>query len=104
MWTSKAVWGSCLDYRTPHRFITGRYGLGRNLLSKPNSFGLTLQHDNAHPQTVPVVMNCLQACPTLLCSARSPNLCSIEHIWDIIGKLLQSSWNFNDLALKMEAI
>ena len=42
----------------------------------------TFQNNNAmlHMERVP--MNCLQICPVLPSSARSPDLSPIEHIWD----------------------
>ncbi|GFX67079.1 transposable element Tc1 transposase [Trichonephila clavipes] len=44
-----------------------------------------------------VVMNCLTACQTLPWSARSPDLTSIEHVWDMMGRWLHLPGNVDDL-------
>ncbi|GFV40493.1 transposable element Tcb1 transposase [Trichonephila clavipes] len=49
-------------------------------------------------------MNCLTACQTLLWSSRSPDLSSIQHAWDMMGRRLYLPWNIEDLAIHQEQI
>ncbi|GFY22488.1 transposable element Tcb1 transposase [Trichonephila clavipes] len=49
-------------------------------------------------------MNCLTACQTLPWPARSPDLSSIEHVWDMMARRLNLSGNVDDLALHLEYI
>ncbi|GFW94870.1 transposable element Tc1 transposase [Trichonephila clavipes] len=41
---------------------------------------------------------------TSLASQRSPNLSSIEHVWDMIGRRLQLPGNADDLSQRLEQI
>ncbi|GFV28746.1 hypothetical protein TNCV_3986961 [Trichonephila clavipes] len=41
--------------------------------------------NKARPHAARVAMNCLTACQTLPWPARSPDLSSIEHVWDTMG-------------------
>ncbi|GFX30360.1 transposable element Tcb1 transposase [Trichonephila clavipes] len=66
--------------------------------------GLIFQQDNARPHTTRVVMNCLTACKTLSWPARSPDLSSIEHVWDMMGRRLHLPGNVNDLARLLEQV
>ncbi|UYV78283.1 hypothetical protein LAZ67_16000812 [Cordylochernes scorpioides] len=119
--------GSWPYFQTPHRSTTGRYGLkGISFDSRtplvviPGTLtaqryvddilrpgllpflshhpGLTFQQDNARPHTARVTMDCLQSCRTLSWPARSPDLMLIEHIWDVMGRRLQSSRHVDYLA------
>lgn len=49
-------------------------------------------------------MKCLQACSKFPLPTRSPELFSIDHIWDLMGRKLQVSRNFGDLARQYENI
>ncbi|GFV16532.1 transposable element Tc1 transposase [Trichonephila clavipes] len=50
--------------------------------------GFIFQQDNAKSHTARDAMNCLRACQTLPWPARSPNLCLVVHVWDIMGRRL----------------
>ena len=62
--------------------------------------GLTFQQDNNQLHIEFVAMNCLQACPTLLCPARCPYLSQMEHMCDIIWWQFQPSRNI-DLSVQL---
>ncbi|GFX04110.1 transposable element Tc1 transposase [Trichonephila clavipes] len=51
-------------------------------------FVFIFQQDNARPHTARAAMNCLRACQTLPWLARSLDLSSIEHVWDMMGRRL----------------
>ena len=55
---------------------------------------LTFQHDNATSRHSVIVQQCLHqvGIPTLNWPARSPDLATIEHAWDMLGHRLQSSY------------
>ncbi|GFY14399.1 hypothetical protein TNCV_1021641 [Trichonephila clavipes] len=42
--------------------------------------------DKARTHAACVAMNCLTACQILPCPAGSPDLSSIEHVWDMMGR------------------
>ncbi|GFV65914.1 uncharacterized protein TNCV_1365291 [Trichonephila clavipes] len=42
--------------------------------------------DKARPHATRVAMSCLTACQRLPWPARSPDLSSIEHVWDMMGR------------------
>ncbi|GFV82178.1 transposable element Tcb1 transposase [Trichonephila clavipes] len=44
------------------------------------------------------------ACQTLPWPARSPDLCPIEHVWDMMGRLLPLPGNVDDLARQLGQI
>ncbi|GBM59498.1 hypothetical protein AVEN_70474-1 [Araneus ventricosus] len=48
------------------------------------------QQDNARPHTAVVTQYAIQSVDMLPWPARSPDLSPIEHVWDIIGRQLQS--------------
>ncbi|GFU85068.1 transposable element Tc1 transposase [Trichonephila clavipes] len=66
--------------------------------------GFIFQQDNARPHTARVAMNCLTACQTLPWSGKSPDLFSIEHVWDIRVRRLHLSGNVDDLVRQLEQI
>ncbi|UYV66712.1 ADARB2 [Cordylochernes scorpioides] len=108
------VWGAIsFDNRTPLVVIPGTLTAQRYVddIQRPvllpflsHHPGLTFQQDNAQPHTARVTMDCLQSCRTLPWPARSPDLSSIEHIWDVMGRRLQPSRNVDYLARKLETI
>ncbi|GFV50624.1 transposable element Tcb1 transposase [Trichonephila clavipes] len=53
--------------------------------------------DKARPYAGHVAVNCLTACQTLPWSARTPDLSSIEHVWDMIGRRLHLPGHVDDL-------
>ncbi|UYV74102.1 MAP4K1 [Cordylochernes scorpioides] len=72
----------------------------RNKKSRMKSMDLDVEamgHDNARPHTARVTMDYLQSCRTLPWPARLPDLSPIEHIWDVMGRRLQPSWNVDYL-------
>ncbi|GFY03106.1 uncharacterized protein TNCV_981111 [Trichonephila clavipes] len=60
--------------------------------------GLLFQPDNAKLHTIRVAMNCLTSYQALLWSSRSPDLSSIQQVWDMMGRRLHLSWNVDDFA------
>ncbi|GFT37437.1 uncharacterized protein TNCV_150431 [Trichonephila clavipes] len=54
--------------------------------------------DKTRPHAARVVMNCLTACQTLPWPARSPDLSSMEHVWNMMGKRLHLPGNVDNLA------
>ncbi|GFT02615.1 transposable element Tcb1 transposase [Trichonephila clavipes] len=111
--------GFCSDYHKSHLHTTARNSLTDTLEAQQYvddilrlfilSFllqhtGLTFDHYNARLLKVRVSMNYPQACPTLPLPARLPELSPIEHIWDVMGRLLQSFWNSDDLGQQLETI
>ncbi|GFS66462.1 transposable element Tc1 transposase [Trichonephila clavipes] len=54
--------------------------------------------DKARPLAARVAMDCFTACQTLPWPTRSPDLSSIEHVWDIMGRPLHLPGNVDDLA------
>ncbi|GFV31753.1 uncharacterized protein TNCV_2442241 [Trichonephila clavipes] len=57
-----------------------------------------MMQDHARPHTVRVAMNYFKSCQTLPWSARSPDLCPIEHVFDLMGRRLHLPENADDLA------
>ncbi|GFU33235.1 hypothetical protein TNCV_4157361 [Trichonephila clavipes] len=47
---------------------------------------LARSEDKAIPQVARASMNYLTACQTLPWPARSPDISSIEHVWDMMGR------------------
>lgn len=60
------------------------------LSSRPSAI---YQQDNARPHTARLSQQCLQGYDVLPWPARSPDLSPIEHIWYVLGRLLQPSRN-----------
>ncbi|GFX87472.1 transposable element Tc1 transposase [Trichonephila clavipes] len=60
--------------------------------------------DNAKTHTECVAMKCLAACKTLPWPGRSPDLSTIQHAWDMMGRRLHIQGNVNHLALQLEQI
>ncbi|UYV63751.1 hypothetical protein LAZ67_2005502 [Cordylochernes scorpioides] len=108
------VWGAIsFDSRTPLVVIPGTLRAQRYVddILRPVLWpflsrhpGLTFQQDNARPHTARVTMDCLQSFRTLPWPARSPDLSSIEHIWDVMGRRLQPSRKVDYLARQLETI
>ncbi|GFV92775.1 transposable element Tc1 transposase [Trichonephila clavipes] len=61
-----------------------------------------LKQDIARPYMARVTMNYLRACQTLSWPARSPDLCPIEHVWDMRGRRLRLPRNVDDLIQQLE--
>ncbi|GFU81119.1 transposable element Tcb1 transposase [Trichonephila clavipes] len=55
------------------------------------------QQDNARPHTVRVGQDFLRHFSTLLCSARSPDLSPVEHVWDQLKRQMPSCHSEHDL-------
>ncbi|GFV64157.1 transposable element Tc1 transposase [Trichonephila clavipes] len=49
--------------------------------------------DKARPHTARVAMNCLKACQTVLWPSRSPDLSTIQPVWDMMGRRLHLPGN-----------
>ncbi|GFV44386.1 transposable element Tcb1 transposase [Trichonephila clavipes] len=62
------------------------------------------QQDNAKPHMARVTVNCLTACKTLPCPARSPDISPIEHVWDMKGRRLRLPGNVDHLTRQLEQI
>ncbi|GFT31658.1 transposable element Tc1 transposase [Trichonephila clavipes] len=60
--------------------------------------------DKGRPHVERVAMNCLTACRTLPWSARSPDLSSIEHVWDMMRRRFHLPGNVDDLSQLFEQI
>ncbi|GFX32428.1 hypothetical protein TNCV_2173481 [Trichonephila clavipes] len=58
--------------------------------------GPYFSEDKARPYTTRVAMNCLTACQALPWPARSPDLSSIEHVWNMMGRRLHLPGNVYD--------
>lgn len=66
--------------------------------------GIIFQHDNACPHTMNISGECLCNVTTLLWPAWSPDLMSLEQVWDMVGCWLQPSQSMWELALQLEHI
>ncbi|GFY22490.1 hypothetical protein TNCV_2177511 [Trichonephila clavipes] len=69
-----------------------------SVVTAPDSSLSTIRHENARPHVTRVAMNCLTACQTLPLPTRSPDLSSIEHVWDMKRRQLHLPRDVNDLA------
>ncbi|GFX27520.1 transposable element Tc1 transposase [Trichonephila clavipes] len=56
------------------------------------------EEDKARLHAAHVAMNCLTVCQTLPWPARSPNLSSIKHVWDMMRRRLHQPGDVDDLA------
>ncbi|GFU67393.1 transposable element Tc1 transposase [Trichonephila clavipes] len=81
--------------------IARHSGLNQELWSVPSPY---FSEDKARPHAARVAMNCLVAFQTLPCPARSPDLSSIEQVWEMIGRRVNLLGNVDDLARRLEQI
>ena len=106
---SVIVWGGIMgNVRTDLVVVQGNLNaqcyvnlLNNNLFPFMQNFrpGLTFQHDNARPYTAFVTANFLAQNNRNVLSwlALSPNMNSIEHIWDKLGRRARSSHQINNV-------
>ncbi|GFX64179.1 transposable element Tcb2 transposase [Trichonephila clavipes] len=66
--------------------------------------GVIFQQDNAWPHTVRVSQNCLCTVTNLPWPARSPDLSTIEHIWDRLGWRVEHPPSLNELEARLQQI
>ncbi|GFT32628.1 hypothetical protein TNCV_3145751 [Trichonephila clavipes] len=90
-----AVRRCCQEWVDSSRF-QHQDGSGRPRATADNEDRLI--HDNAKPHMVLVAMNCLTACQTILRPTRSPDFSPIEHVWDMMGRLLYLPENADNVA------
>ncbi|GFW15537.1 uncharacterized protein TNCV_4656771 [Trichonephila clavipes] len=60
--------------------------LSQRLIHRYQPSDVRPTQDKARPHAARVDMNYLTSCQTLPWPARSPDLSSIEHVWDMMGK------------------
>ncbi|GFW86949.1 transposable element Tcb1 transposase [Trichonephila clavipes] len=63
-----------------------------------------LPGDNALPHTARVSQDCLRTATTLPLPARSPDLSSIEHIWNHLRRRVGHPTSFNELETRLQQI
>ncbi|GFX69791.1 transposable element Tcb2 transposase [Trichonephila clavipes] len=61
-----------------------------------------VQQDNARPHTARVVQGSLRHFQTLPWSARSPDLSTVEHVWDQLKRQMPSCQSVHDLELAVQ--
>ncbi|GFS92869.1 transposable element Tc1 transposase [Trichonephila clavipes] len=66
--------------------------------------GAILQQDNAQPDKARVPRDCLRSVTTLPSPAQSPDLSSIEHIWDHLGRRVGHPTSLNELVARLQQI
>ncbi|GFT33586.1 transposase [Trichonephila clavipes] len=66
--------------------------------------GTIFQQDNHRPHTARVSQDCLRTVTTLPWPARSPDLSSIEHIWDHLGRRFGNPTSLNELEARLQQI
>ncbi|GFY13380.1 DDE_3 domain-containing protein, partial [Trichonephila clavipes] len=64
--------------------------------------GAIFQQDNARPYTARVAQDFLRHFQTLPCPARSPDLSSVEHVWDQLKRQMPSCHSVHDLELVVQ--
>ncbi|GFY11329.1 transposable element Tc1 transposase [Trichonephila clavipes] len=64
--------------------------------------GAILQQDNARPHTARVAQDVLRHFQTLPWLARSPDLSSVEHVWDQLKRQMPSCHSVHDLELTVQ--
>ncbi|GFY13320.1 transposable element Tcb2 transposase [Trichonephila clavipes] len=64
--------------------------------------GAIFQQDNARPHTARVSQGCLLAVTFLPSPARSPDLSSIDHIWDLLGWRVGHPMSLNELKARLQ--
>ncbi|GFW44429.1 transposable element Tcb2 transposase [Trichonephila clavipes] len=64
--------------------------------------GAIFQHDNARPHTARVAQDFLRHFQTLPWPPRSPNLSSVEHVWDQLKRQMPSCHSVHDLELAVQ--
>ncbi|GFU46764.1 hypothetical protein TNCV_4684091 [Trichonephila clavipes] len=78
---------------TTEKMIGARFELitsNRLSFESGRIIGLKYAEEKFRPYTAGVSMNCLTACKIFPWPARSPDLSSIVHVWDIFGKATAS--------------
>ncbi|GFX88964.1 transposable element Tcb2 transposase [Trichonephila clavipes] len=66
--------------------------------------GALFQQDNAQPHTARMSQNCLRTVTSLPWPARSPDLSSIEYIWDHLGQRVGHLTSLNELEAMLQQI
>ncbi|GFV93512.1 transposable element Tcb1 transposase [Trichonephila clavipes] len=66
--------------------------------------GAIFQQDNARPHTARVSQDCLCTVTTLPWPARSPDLFSVEHIWDHLGRRVEHPTSLNEVEARLQQI
>ncbi|GFV66214.1 transposable element Tcb2 transposase [Trichonephila clavipes] len=108
------VWGAiAYNTRSPRVLIRGTMTAQRNVndILQPHVLplmqwlpGAIFQQDNARPYTARVSKDCLRTVTILPWSSRSPDLSSIEHIWDHLGWRVGYPTSLNELKARLKQI
>ncbi|GFU85525.1 transposable element Tcb2 transposase [Trichonephila clavipes] len=89
--------GTLMDQRYVDDILQPHIGPFLNCLP-----GAIFQQDNARPHTARVAQDFLRHFQTLSWPPRSPNLSSVEHVWDQLKRQMPSCPSVNDLELAAE--
>ncbi|GFX98373.1 transposable element Tcb1 transposase [Trichonephila clavipes] len=66
--------------------------------------GAIFQQDNAQSHTARVSQDCIHTVTTLFWPSRSPDLSTIEPIWDHLGRRIGHSTSLNELEVRLQQI